>query len=91
MNLIKNLDNLKKRYISNNTYNYHNEQTTSMSQILSSTIKSKGFLGMYEGLLAKVLHASLTYAILFSCKEKFSYYTFVFMLYFINKQKLKVQ
>eukprot|EP01084_Bolivina_argentea_P231615 390545_1 len=44
---------------------------TSMSDIFESTMREKGIFGLYKGLGPKLVHSSLSNAIVFSSKEKF--------------------
>eukprot|EP00486_Rosalina_sp_Unknown_P005613 CAMPEP_0201572218 /NCGR_PEP_ID=MMETSP0190_2-20130828/15361_1 /ASSEMBLY_ACC=CAM_ASM_000263 /TAXON_ID=37353 /ORGANISM="Rosalina sp." /LENGTH=181 /DNA_ID=CAMNT_0047997703 /DNA_START=622 /DNA_END=1167 /DNA_ORIENTATION=- len=69
-----------------------NRSRSSMSDIFSSTIKEKGIFGLYAGLGSKIIHASLSNAIVFASKEKFVIYTFGMMLYLQSKfSEKKVQ
>lgn len=58
---------------------------TSMTDIFSSTIQEKGIFGLYAGLGPKIVHASLSNAIVFASKEKFVLYTFAMMIYLQGK------
>ena len=60
-----------------------------MSQIFSDTMKTKGWKALYEGMAHKLIHSSLTYAIIFSTKEKFVRYSFAFLLFLIAKNETK--
>ena len=56
----------------------------SMSDIFETTIREQGWRGLYSGLRPKLVHASLTNAIMFVAKEKFVVYTFAMMLYLVR-------
>merc|ERR1712141_278009 len=59
-------------------------KNASMTDIFQNTIEEKGMLGLYSGLGPKLVHTSLTNAIMFVAKERFVVYTFALMLYLVR-------
>ena len=67
--------------------NGNNHRSLSMSDVFMNTYKDEGVQGFYHGMSTKLIDASLTYAFLYSSKEKFVLYILIIMNFMAKKNK----